>query len=49
MAPPHFSSKVYLTVILACLFVLDGLSLWLVARSDYNRTLDHAKVVPSLS
>ncbi len=45
MAPPHFSSKVYLTVILACLFVLDGLSLWLVARSDYNRTLDHAKVV----
>ena len=45
MAPPHFSSMVYLTVILACLFVLDGLSLWLVARSDYNRTLDHAKVV----
>lgn len=44
-APPHFSSRLYLTVILACLFVLDGLSLWLVARSDYMRTLDQAKIV----
>jgi signal transduction histidine kinase len=32
-------------IILAFLFVLDGLSLWLVARFDYNRTLDHAAVV----
>lgn len=41
----HFSSRFYLTVILTLLFVLDGFSLWLVARFDYNRTLDHAKIV----
>jgi PAS domain S-box-containing protein len=41
----RFSSKHYLAAILALLFVLDVFALWFVAKTDYDRTLERARIV----
>ncbi len=40
----RFPSKSYLIVILVFLFFLDGFALWFAARSDYNNTIEKARI-----
>ncbi len=41
----RFSSRSYLIAILCFLFLLDVFALWYVLKIDYDRTLDHARIV----